>query len=411
MSSSLRYSARGVTMGMLAILGAALVVVLPTAVFGFSKSIIPLRLTTTTSLFAEGGPQYDKHQGILQNSECVGKGSYLLTIDYDRKNEDSDDDKEFPHYESGHVLALEIQRPSDDDEASSSSTSSELYTMTEKTKIDSKANGGWMRGPYTVSMGYGTNSQTKDGFKVLIKEVGYKSHVMATSSPGTPVIFGGKFKVPIAQGIVGAANASEDNDSEEEEPTRGVTQRVVLVSSGVGVGPCVGAIEKLFQSSPSSIASIDLIASYRTREEIAMEAALENLRLESTTSSSKPDFGWKPVITSEDDRLSSKGPDFLRETYLQPQSTSSNGDDDKVVSPLTNTHYHVIGNGQLVNEWKEGLQKARVPSSRVTVEAYFNHSAKADPSAVDAICEAVLGLEREAIQTRETAPKEAAVSL
>lgn len=360
----------------------------------FSNLNVPQRCRTT-NLFAEA-PKYQKHGGLLQRSECVGKGSYLLTIDYHNNEDNADDDfADYPQYESGHVLALEIQPPSDgettesNDEADDAPAS--MTTMTDKTKKDLENNDGWLRGPYTVSFGYGAESDDdnkNDGFRVLVKEVGYKSHVFATSKPGTPVLFGGKFKVPIAEGIRTAAEAVDDDDDDEK---RGETKRVVLVSSGVGVGPCIGAVEELFQeSSPSStIGSIDLIASYRTKEEIAMAPALEELSSED--GENKPEFRWKPVITSETGRLSSKGPESLRDDYLRssspPPSTSDAG------SAVTNTHYHIIGNGQLVNEWKEGLAKAGVPSSRVTVEAYFNHAAKPDPSAVDTICEAVRGLE------------------
>ena len=81
-----------------------------------------------------------------------------------------------------------------------------------------------------------------------MKVVGEKSKLFSTASPGTPLQFGGKFKVPILEGI--------DIDA---------TKRIVLISTGVGVGPCVGAIEKALQSS---FPPIDLIASYRTEEEI-----------------------------------------------------------------------------------------------------------------------------------------------
>jgi ferredoxin-NADP reductase len=383
---------------LLATLAALLILDSFSVVAAFSKSpTVPLYRVGATSLFAEGGaPQYQKHEGILQQSECVGKGSYLLTIDY--KNDEGG--KGGDDYEPGHVLALEIQPPSGDESNLSAQeedeeSSSTMTVMTEKTKKDLEKNDGWLRGPYTVSFGYGgvdddsnSNGKTNDGFKVLVKEVGYKSHVFATSKPGTPVLFGGKFKVPIAEGIVAAAGAVETDDE-----NRGTTKRVVMISSGVGVGPCVGAVEELLQSpsDEETIASIDLIASYRTREEISMDSALEKLQTDSAASK-KPDFRWKPVITSEGGRLSSNGPESLREDYLRSS-----------VSAVMNTHYHIIGNGQLVNEWKEGLAKAGVPSARVTVEAYFNHSEKPDPSAIDAIYEAILGLET--TRTTEKAPE------
>jgi len=368
----------------------------------------------------------------MQNVENVGKGNYLLTIDYKNdnlkndNNNNDDDDKSvnYPQYEPGHVLALEIQPHS---KSETTEEAESPYQITEKTSKDLEKNDGWLRGPYTVGFGYGTdntNTQsnengTNDGFKLLIKEVGYKSHVLATSPPGTPVVFGGRFHVPIAEGIRSAAAAVEEStvDSGNDGENRGETKRVVMVSTGVGVGPCVGAIEELLTaSSPSSdaetIDSIDLIASYRTREEISMASALEKLQKDSSGTSSnsetkKPHFYWKSVVTSEEGRLSSNGPESLRDNYLQ--SSSSLKSDTNSISAVSNTHYHIIGNGQLVSEWKKGLAKAGVPSARITVEAYFNHAAKPDSGAIDTICEAVLGLESNS-ESKDNAEREAALS-
>lgn len=374
-------------------------------------------------LFAEGGgpPQYQKQEGILQRSERVGKGSYLLHIDYtNTNNNDNDNEKKNDgyEYEPGHVLALEIQPPDADvdadvvDDTSTSTSTSSLTTtttttttatMNEKTRKDLETNGGWLRGPYTVSRGYGS-AYGVDGFQVLVKEVGYKSNVYATSKSGTPVRFGGKFKVPIVEGIRTAMkgnNVDEDNDNDNEIEDDNTTKRAVMISTGVGVGPCAGAIEELLSSSLSSddddddIVAIDLIASFRTRDEIAMASDLDKLQEQSK--SDKPDnklksnsskFHWKPVITGEVGRLSANGPDVLREQYLQQNDTTTT----TTTTPccmIRNTHYHVIGNGQLVNEWTAGLKKAGVPSTRVTTEAYFNHAAKPDAAAIDTICEAV----------------------
>jgi len=388
------------------------------SVDGFSNPTSIHRLVSssrngkTTKLFAEA-PQYQKFEGILQQAKCVGKGNYLLTIDYkDPVDGGKTKIEDYPEYEAGHVLALEIQPPCDDGkeegesaESRDSLISSRMTTMTEKTKKDLENNDGWLRGPYTVSFGYGSNNgnqQSNNGFKILIKEVGYKSHVFATSKPGTPVLFGGKFKVPIAEGIRSAAEKITDENC-------GETKRVVLVSSGVGVGPCIGAVEELLASSSNSesIISIDLIASYRTLEEVSMPSTLETLQKkfkDGDDNCKKPNFHWKSIITSEEGRLSSKSPESLRD-YLRSPSVIN---EKTNISALTNTHYHIIGNGQLVTEWKEGLAKAGVPSSRVTVEAYFNHSAKPDPSAIENIYEAVLKLENDN-QATETS-LEAAVS-
>jgi len=335
--------------------------------------------SNNSRLFQEA-PRYEKRGGVIRGSEPTGKGSYLLTVDADA-NDGNDD---LLGYRAGHVLALEFRPPS----ASESDDAGDVvvvddddtFAMTEKTRRDLESNEGWMRGPYTVSFGYGgvddDEDANVDGFKVLIKEVGYKSRVLAESKPGTPVRFGGKFKVPIAEGILSAASS----------PLEKATRRVVMVSSGVGIGPCVGAIEELLTHRPSPpIESIDLIASFRTREEISMDDAMERL-LEQEDDDREKNIAvrWKPIVTSEEGRITANGPEALRDLLL----ASVGG--DQFASPVAETHYHVIGNGRMVNEWKEGLASAGVPPSRITVEAYFDHSVPADPDAVSAIRGAVV---------------------
>lgn len=368
---------------------------------------------THTLLFA-GSPQYQKQEGILSRSERVGKGSYMLYIDC------VDGMSNSCGYEPGHVLALEIQPPADanadavvsdedKDAAEPGSLASRINTMSEKAQKDMKNNEGWVRGPYTVSRAYGSSTDA-NGFQVLVKEVGFKSHVFATCSEGTPVRFGGKFKVPIAEGILEAAEA---NDSEDKY--RGATQRVVMVSTGVGIGPCVGASEILMDMDSlsssndgveikSAINTIDLVASFRTREEITMASDLDALQGQQQEGN-HPHFRWKSVITGETGRLSASGPEVLVDQYLQQQPAGVRDD----VSAIRNTHYHIIGNGQLLNEWTAALKQAGVPSSRVTTEAYFNHAAKADPAAVDTIREAILRLDRDA-RSKEMVSKETSIA-
>jgi ferredoxin-NADP reductase len=281
------------------------------------------------SLSAEGGaPQYEKRGGILRQAEVVGEGSVMLHIDVV-----PDDEAPPLEYQPGHVLALEIENPA--------GTSSD-----EKTARDTEANGGWMRGPYTVSRG------TDNSFDVLMKVVGDKSKVFESAKPGTPVRFGGKFKVPIVEGI--SAN----------------TKRVVLISTGVGIGPCVGAIENLLADDNFS-SQVDLYASFRNQPDVIYRDYLNGLMAQDSNQ-----FQWKPVITSEMGRISASE-DNVR-SVLQ----------DGICS-VTETHYHLIGNGQMVNEWKAGLAQAGVSAEKVTMEAYFNHKAESSEDAINLIASTV----------------------
>lgn len=170
----------------------------------------------------------------------------------------------------------------------------------------------------------------------------------------------------------------------EDDGTAHDTESVVLVSTGVGVGPCVGAIERLLNDKDASFqGKIVLLPSFRTTEEVAMANELEKLMV------AYPErFKWKPIITSESGRLS-KSTESLQALLVSKDDT---------VCSVQNTHYHLIGNGQLVNEWKAGLERAGVPKERVTLEAYFNHSTKPDASAVENIANTVKKLKAKEAQ-------------
>lgn len=291
-----------------------LLLLLPTSVaFTPTRSFATHR--ATTELFSAGGPpKYDKVTGLLR-VETVGEGSVILHIEV------ADDEK--LEYLPGHVLALEIE-----DKAGESKEAGD--------------NEGWARGPYTVSRA------TDTSLDVMIKVVGKRSNLFASSPVGTPVRFGGKFHVPILDGV------KKDD-----------VKRCVFISTGVGVGPCIGAIELALKDE--TFPSIELYPSYRTPKESVYGDHLDSL------AKANPDkFKWKPIITSLSGRISSS------EEALQVTDTSPK-------LGIEETHYHLIGNAQLVGEWTEGLKKAGVPDERVTIEKYFNGKAPLDSKAVDNI--------------------------
>jgi ferredoxin-NADP reductase len=279
------------------------------------------RVCKTSLYAADGAPQYEKVGAKLREAEVVGDGSVMLHIDTD----------EVVDYQPGHVLALEIE------------ADAEKMDEESKTYQDAKANGGWMRGPYTVSR------STDNSIDILIKLVGEKSKRFANAESGTNLKFGGKFKVPILEGI----------DTE-------TTKRVVLISTGVGVGPCIGAIEKALEQE--SFPPIDLVASYRTEDEIVYKEHLDKLQKENSKK-----FNWKTIITSKQGRLSSSSINMKAIT----EST--------IKASLEETHFHLIGNGQMVSEFKSGLEQAGVADNKITVEMYFNHKAEVNEDVVDNI--------------------------
>jgi len=265
----------------------------------------PFQFHKSTSLSAESGPpKYDKLDGILRNNEVLAPGSVMLHIDV------ADETKLY--YKPGHVLALEIQDENDD----------------------------WLIGPYTISR------CTESSVDVLIRVVGKKSERLATCDKDTRIKFGGKFKVPILDGI-----------SKE-------CKRIVLLSTGVGVGPMIGAIEQALEDG--SYPPIELFASYRTSSDVVYKEHLDNL-------SANLSFNWNAIISSEQGRIST-------ESNLKKVFNNLSAED---------THYHMIGNAQMVKEWQTALLKAGVPEENVTIEQYFNHKAEINQEVVDRIAKAV----------------------
>ena len=254
-----------------------------------------------------GPPQYDRHPASIMSNVEVGNDAYLIRV--------LSEDDEPVDYEPGHVLALEIPDPENTDE--------------------------WLRGPYTV-----TRSDDVS-FDVLYKVVGKKTKTFAAATTGDKLQFGGKFKVPILQGI--------QNPQELD--------RVVLISTGVGVGPQIGFIEQALSSDAFAGVQIDLYAGYRNGEDVCCAEELDALAKVNPTK-----FSWEAIISSEVGRTS--------DTYALSKIAG-----DKNLK----THYHLIGNGSMVKEFQAGLQKANIPEDCITIEMYFNHSESPRPDIVDKI--------------------------
>lgn len=299
-----------------------------------SRRVLGSKLSAEANGGSKEAPQYKKIGAILRNVETVGEGTFMLHMQVDNDNIKLD-------YKPGHVMALEIRDPSDD--------KSEMTP-------DTINNGGWMRGPYTISRA------TQSTLDVLIRVVGKKSQTFVHSPVNTPVRFGGKFKVPILDGI-----------------DQSKTKKVVLISTGVGVGPCIGAIEMALQQQQThgeykNFPPIHLVASFRQDSHVVYRKHLNELSKKNPTR-----FTWTPVITSETGRISAS-----KENVLQVISNSIHG------LGLNDVHYHLIGNGQMVKEWQAGLKQAGVNGDhRVTIENYFNTRAEPNASAIDNIASAI----------------------
>merc|ERR1712084_119322 len=103
-----------------------------------------------------------------------------------------------------------------------------------------------------------------------------------------------------------------------------------------------------------------------------MEEVIDADYLDQISEQNPDKLSWKSIISSEVGRISA-------EENAKIICTSSND------SNIENTHFHLIGNGQMVKEWKEGLTQAGIPEDKVTIEMYFNGMAEADSDAIKTI--------------------------
>jgi len=263
-------------------------------------------------MMAEGGPpQYAKRSASVVSNVEVGKGSCMIRVKVD--------DDEPLDYQPGHVLALEIPDPENEGE--------------------------WMKGPYTVSRA------DESSFDVLYRVVGKKTETFRSAKVDATLQFGGKFKVPILEGI------NQDG-----------LERVVGISTGVGIGPLIGFAEEAL--SQQEFSRIDLYVAFKEREDICCVDVLDELTKVYPTR-----FSWTPIISSTHGHTSA--PENLK--LIAERAPTKAG----------TTHYHMIGNGSMVNEWKAGLANAGVAKERVTLEMYFNHKVAPRPEAVEDISEAL----------------------
>lgn len=268
----------------------------------------------STVLRAEGGgaPKYDKRPALVVSNEVSGRATKIITL--------KADDGEPVDYRAGHVLALEIRDPDAEEEK-------------------------WLPAPYTV-----TRCSAEDGtFDVLYRVVGRKTALYEAAAPGDALRFGGRYKVPVLDGI-----------------DREGLGRVVGISTGVGVGPLVGFAEEALADDPT-YPDVHLFVGFREAKDVCCVLALRAL------AAAHPDrFTWTVVLSDLNGHVSA-GPNLLM----------MNGKTEGTAPG--STHYHLVGNGAMVNEWVQGLGEAGVPEGRVTHEIYFNHKAEPRAEVVEAL--------------------------
>jgi ferredoxin-NADP reductase len=218
-------------------------------------------------------------------------------------------------YEPGHVLALGVNLPD-----------------------------GYIRHAYTVSRG----EPHARRFGVLYRVIpnGRLSPRFAALAESAPVWFYGPFHTPIQQEIQPDA------------------ERIVLMGTGVGVGPIAGYAEKALAEGETRLMS--LYASFRDESEVCLARELDRL------AECHANFEWRYTITRPSSswrgltgRLTELVPDLIENANLQTY------------------HFHLVGNGNMVHLMRQALYRAGVLARRISIETYFNHYAAPRDAEID----------------------------
>lgn len=282
-------------------------------------------------------PQIDwQGASVVANSQ-LARGTMQVSIEA----------AELAGYQPGHILGFEFAHPE---------------------------SGEPLKGPYTVSRSNGTR------FDIIYRVIpdGRKTPFMEHLEPGAAVRIGGKFGVPVADGIA--------NDVE----------RVVGIATGAGIGPLLGFAEDALAAGSKQ--QIELFCGFRDLADVCCRAECDALEAQ------HPNFAYTPVIsrpmacTAVAMAGASSGSslglaDLSAEVAAEVPTEAAaakgfvQGRLSRVLPGLLGklrptTHFHLVGNGALVADMLQGLLAAGVAESRVTTEKYFNGKAEADEDVV-----------------------------
>ncbi|KAG8461152.1 hypothetical protein KFE25_002341 [Diacronema lutheri] len=209
-----------------------------------------------------------------------------------------------------------------------------------------------------------------------------KSALLAATSAGDALALGGRFHTPIWEGI----------------ELRGCAA-VFLVSSGVGVGPQLGFAELCaasWRSAPSAAHAappVRLFAGFREAGDVACAAELDELADASDVDprSGLARFAWVACLSADGEAARPRA--WRAETRTGRTSAAAppliGATARALGAPLSACHFHVIGRGGLVAEWRQALEAVGVAAGRVSSEVYFAHDEAADPTAVERIARAL----------------------
>ena len=182
---------------------------------------------------AEGGPpQIDWQDAVVVSNEQLARGTMQIRLRAST-----------PHgYRAGHILGFEMAHPE---------------------------SGEGLKGPYTV-----TRAADESAIDIVYRVIpsGRKTPFMEQLAAGDTVRFGGRFGVPVDEGIAPECD------------------RVVGIATGAGIGPLVGFAEAALKREDGP--RIELYCGFRELADVAMGSACDQLAADHPAR-----FSWRPIVS------------------------------------------------------------------------------------------------------------------
>ena len=173
---------------------------------------------------------------------------------------------------------------------------------------------------------------------------GHMTPHLAAMQPGDPAGFEGKYHNPIASEISADPRA------------------IVGIATGTGIGPLYGFAEKTL-SEGSVTVPLTLYAGFREEQDICLAKEMEALAAKFSN------FSWKYT-------LSQPGANWKGLNGRVTQSVPP------LLGSLKDLHFHLVGNGAMLRDYYEALERGGVPEGRISSETYFNWDGSFDEEAV-----------------------------
>ena len=243
---------------------------------------------------------------VIGNREA-GRGSQLLALRLE-------DDLPFP-FEPGHVVSLRV----------------------------AKADGTYLRHPYTVSLVHPGTRAVELLFRVILG--GQLTPTLAVLKDGYVEVSGLHHQPIINENSV-------------------YMHEFVGISTGSGIGPLYGfAAKSLAEGFPQTIR---LFAGFREEADICLAPELDALM------GRFPNFSWAPTLSRP------------AGTWLGLRGRVTEAVPSLLGDPFA-CHFHLVGNKAMLKEMGAALALIGVPGSQVSNEGFFNWNVEADEAVVRTI--------------------------